>query len=340
MGWLRTLRVLATVVAAGWCCAGNADPAPPADAGDVCLWDDHALAVWARVAVDGVTEAAVPTKYNGVERGSFQAIEVSDRVSDLGSWPVTLVDLIANAFVRPTYQRADGSTGALGTSVAGSFAYRNADGLQYIPVGTSAEVTIGGADRLCIVREGRFGEDAAVRATCTFPDPPIGSTTLELTTRFEARRSIALDPALRGNDAFRLAGMSSMFARPHLYDADAVRWLGPEGEGHEMPLTAATSRGAHLFREPVEIAVGGYFELVKRMGSSWYPTSPSIRIELLELIGITGRVGVQGWLAPTTDPTDDSLTVWLEWIDAPAVIPAGAVYEAHLRVTATPPRPR
>ncbi len=341
MTWLRTYLVLAMAVAAGWCCVGHADPAPATHAGDARLYDDGELTAWARVAVLGVTEAAVPTKYNGVERGSFQAIEVSDRVSNLDSWPVTLVDLIANAFIRLSYQRADGKTGELGTSVAGSFAYRTTDGLQYTPSGVSAAVTIGGeSDRLRIVRDGRFGEDATVCATCTFPDPPIGHSTLGLTTRFEARQSIDLDPALRGNDAFRLVGMSSMFANPREYDADTVRWLGPDGVGHELPLTAATARDVHLFPEPVEIAVGGYFELVKHAGSSWFPTSPSVRIELLELSGITGRVGVQGWLAPTTDPTDDSLTIWLEWIDAPAVIPAGAVYEARLRVIATPPRSR
>jgi hypothetical protein len=87
----------------------------------------------------------------------------------------------------------------------------------------------------------------------------------------------------------------------------------------------------------MEIAVGGYFELIKEPGSSWFPTSPSIRIDLLSLTGLTGRVGIQGWLAATTNPTDDSLSVWLEWLDAPATLPSGATYEMSYTVTATPP---
>jgi hypothetical protein len=227
----------------------------------------------------------------------------------------------------------------LGTSVVGSFSYRTAGGLQYIPSGTAAEVYTGGTERLRVVRDGQFGADATTSATCIFLDPPIGSTTVSLTTRFETHESIALNSALLGNDALRLAGMSSMFASSTQYDADAIRWKDPAGVEHVMMLSDATPRDSHLFFSPVEIAVGGYFELVKGTGASWYPTSPSIRMDLVSLTGITGRVGIQGWLAATTDPTDDSLSLWLEWIDAPATIPSGAVYEARFTVTASLPEP-
>jgi len=308
-------------------------------AADVKMYDDGQLALWGRESLSGVGESAVPTYYGGILQGNFQGLEAYDKVPGQNSWPLTMVYLVANTYMRPTYQLADGSTGSLGTSVVGSFSYRTAGGLQYIPVGTTAEVYTGGTDRLRVVRNGQFGADATTSSTCIFQDPPIGSTTVSLTTRFEPQQSIALDSSLLGNDALRLAGMSSMFASGTQYDADAIRWEDPGGVEHVMMLSEATPRDSHLFSLPVDIAVGGYFELVKGTGSSWYPTSASIRMALVSLTGITGRVGIQGWLAATTDPTDDSLSLWLEWIDAPATIPSGAVYEASFSVTATPPEP-
>jgi len=50
--------------------------------------------------------------------------------------------------------------------------------------------------------------------------------------------------------------------------------------------------------------------------------------------GAGGRIGLQGWLAATSQPSDDSLTVWPEWLDAPATVPDGTVIEAAFRATA------
>jgi hypothetical protein len=60
-------------------------------------------------------------------------------------------------------------------------------------------------------------------------------------------------------------------------------------------------------------------------------------MDLMGLAGMTGRVSIAGWLVATTDPNDDSLSVWLEWLDAPATIPSGATYEMSYTLTATPP---
>ncbi len=306
-------------------------------AADVKIYDDGQLVLWGRESIAGVAEAAVPTYLDGALQGSFQGLEAYDKLPGQDSWPLTVVDLVANAFLRTTYQMADGSTGALGTSVVGSFSYRTAGGLQYVPVGTTAAIGTGGADRLQLIREGQFGADATTRSTATLPDPPLGSTTVTLTTRFEAQQPITLDAGLRGNDAFRLVSLSSMFADPFQFDASAIRWRDPGGDEHVMFLTANSPRDSHLFAAPLEIAVGGYFELVKGTGASWYPASPSVRMDLVGLSGMTGRVGIQGWLAATTNPNDDSLSLWLEWLDAPATIPSGSVYEATFTVTATPP---
>jgi hypothetical protein len=62
-------------------------------------------------------------------------------------------------------------------------------------------------------------------------------------------------------------------------------------------------------------------KLIKETGSAWFPDSPSARVEILEVRGAPGRLGIQGFLAETEDPNDDSLTVWIEWLDAPDTIP-------------------
>ena len=306
-------------------------------AADKEIFDDEELAVWGREAPSGVTEPAVPTYYNGQLQGSFKVLEAYDKVPGVASWPLTMADLVANTHVRTTYEISDGNTGSLGTSVVGGVSYRTETDFNYVPTVSQAETFTGGTDRLRTVVSGQFATDAAVSSTRTFPDPQIGSTVVSLTTRFEAQQQITLDSALLGNDAFRLIGMSSMFADPFQYDADAIRWEDPSGVEHLVLLSGATPRDSHLFALPMVVGIGGYFQLVKGTGSSWNPTSPSICVDLVSLTGVTGRVGIQGWLAATTDPNGDSLSLWLEWIDAPATILSGAAYEGNFTVTATPP---
>jgi hypothetical protein len=328
--WSRACGLaIAILLQAGWL-AGTAYA-------DVKFYDDGELAVWGCPSIAGVVEPAVPTYVNGLYTGNFQGLESYDRVPGQSSWPLTMVDLIANTYRRTAYQNADGSGSPLGTSVVGTVSYRTSAGLQYVPTVLRSDVTIGGAARLQTTVSGQFGADATVSSTTTFPDPPIGSTAIGLTTQFQASRNISLSPAQLGNDAFRLGGLSSMFASPTQFDASIIRWRAADGSVHEVPLSAATPRNSYLFAAPMQIAVGGYFELLKGPGSAWDPSSPSIRVDLTGLSGLSGRVGIQGYLAGTTNPNDDSLSVWLEWLDAPATIPSGAAYQATYTVTATPP---
>jgi hypothetical protein len=329
--WSRTSRVaIAIFLQAGWFAGVGL-------AADVKFYDDGELAVWGRGSIAGVGEPAVPTYVNGLYTGSFQAVESYDKVPGVSSWPLTMVDLVANTYLRTAYQAADGSGVPLGTSVVGTFSYRTSAGLQYVPSVTRSDVTTGGAARLQTSVTAQFGSDATVSASNTFPDPPAGTTTIGVTTQFQANRNISLSQAQLGNDAFRLGGLSSMFVSPTVFDSSIVRWRAADGSVHEVPLSAATPRNSYLFAAPITIAAGGYFELIKGPGSTWYPSSPSVRVDLTGLSGLTGRVGIQGWLADTTNPNDDSMNLWVEWLDAPATIPSGATYKATFSVTAVPP---
>ena len=333
MFWLRS-RVVVAALAIG----GVLFTTREGRAADTIIYNDGFTVVGKLDAGDpGVPQDPVPTSCDGVFKGNFRLLETYEKYPDLSGSTETLVNTVANTYIRPTYLITDTSGGDWGTSVVGTFSYRTAAGPQLIPKVATANVTTGGADRLRFDVDGSFGTTATSHSTCTYPKPSIGSTVITLTTRFQTQEDITLDSSLRGKDAFRLMGLSSSFLNGLQYDANAIRWKDPGGTEHFMPLSDAMPRDAQLFSSPIEIATGGYFELVKGTGSSWNPTSSSVRVDVVSLSGITGRIGIQGWLAKSTDPNDDSLTLWPEWIDAPPTIPSGTTYEATFTVTATPP---
>jgi hypothetical protein len=142
----------------------------------------------------------------------------------------------------------------------------------------------------------------------------------------------------RGNDCFRLVIFSSMLADVGggRYDANYLSVTDPEGRRRTIALSDEV-RNTHLFASPRATAVGGSFALLKDNAAKWNAGSPSIEIELISAAGPIKQLGVQGWRLDSTDPNDDSLSVWLEWMDVPQVVSAGTTLQVSLRVVATPP---
>ncbi len=288
-------------------------------AADVTFFDDGEFSL--RAADAGVLEAAVPIYHNGVPvpGGNHKVIEAFDRVPGTGSFPLTFVDLHANGYLRATYQRADGTTASLGTSVVGAPSFRTNAGLQFIPQVSRGDVFTGGADRYRGRLSGEYGADAIYQSQRRFEDPILGRTAVDLDISLIAGRDIALTTHsfFTGNDRLRVLTVSSMFAFENVFDADLIRFEDAEGFVRTIELFDDTPRDAYLMPQPVE--VGGWMELVKRDGSTWFADSPTMRIVVDDAHGL--RLGVQGYLAGTRNPNDDSLSVWLEWLDAPDTIP-------------------
>lgn len=287
------------------------------------------------VAADAALEAPVPIYHNGVLIGghSHKVVEAFDQVPGTGSYPLVFVDLHANTFLRNTYQKPGGGGGALGTSVVGSASFRTGAGLQFIPTVTRGDVTTGGfIGRYHSQIVGSFGSQASINTQRNFPDPTVGRSTVGLSVDFTADQTINLaGGAFTGNDRFRMMTVSSMFSSSTVYDADMVRYEDIHGDIQTLQLTTATTRNAHLL--PTAAEIGGWIELVKSPGSTWFADSPTIRIDLLDKGGM--RLGVQGYLAGTTNPNDDSLSVWLEWLDAPDTIVSGTSLGIDVDVVAT-----
>lgn len=287
----------------------------------------------------GLREAAVPIYHRGrrIEGRNHEVIEGHFQVRGTDRFPQIFADLAANTYFRLSYQKRRGGSGRLGTSIIGSPSLRTPGFLDLIPEVRKATVFAEGArqnyrSRLETVFPGKVAVITERRLVSARPN----RTVFALKHRFTALSSFGLDTggAFVGNDRFRVVTFSSMYAGGRSFDADAIRFQTASGAIQTIPLLPSTPRGAHLL--PAPVAVGGWVELVKGRGSRWNTDSPTIRIRLKNRAGL--RLGVQGFLASSTKPNDDSLSVWLEWMDAPDTIPRGMSKTLEFELTATPPR--
>ncbi len=292
----------------------------------------------------------------------FNAINIIDRVPGTTEYPQTFADLVANGFVRAVHQNADGSAGTFGTSVITGPSFR-ASGQpldlipsmsdaridmtynfpNYVPDGMGGMVPDGPPQRsdFTITGFGDYGPAATLESVRDYSaDPVVGETTFTVSFTFTANQNINLETSRSvGNDAFRLLTLSSMFANRAAgeYDASSLEVQEAGGGTTDLLLEDSTPRGAYLFPSPVATAVGRTFTLFQDTDATFNPDSPTIEVTIDSLTGVSGTIGVQGFLAATTDPNDDSLSVWLEWVDAPTTIPSGTVIEGSFTVRALPP---
>lgn len=286
----------------------------------------------------GLVEEKVPVYHERklIRKKRHEAVEGYFRIGKRRAYPQIFADLVANGYLRVTYAKRNGRSGSLGTSVATSPAYRTNQTLDLVPT----------ISRVSIYAKGTR-EDYRSKITASFPgiaavqlghgleSLQVGRTRFTLETRFTALAAIALSRSeeVIANDRFRVLTLSSMFADNERFDANAIRYEAPGGEVTTLPLRKTTPRDAYLF--PRAVAVGSWIELVKGRGSAWNPDGPTIRIEIKNPGSL--QLGVQGFLAPSTDPNDDSLSVWLEWITAPDTIPSGTDQTLEFELIATPP---
>ncbi len=315
-------------------------PAGSVFAQAVRFFDDGEHALWA-IQNQGVQEPSIPLFYDGQRVGDgvqlFDIVECFDRVPGTNSFPLTLADIIANGYVRPLVQQEDGTTGSIGTSIVSQPGYR----VQGQPIDIVPELERADAkhiaDVLQISGSGRYGAQATVSSTRSSRDQEIGQTRFTIDFEWRADQPLDLANGSEGFDAFRLCWLSSMLADATLGVYDA-RYLSIERAG--VPWTVAIDDGnrpRHLFNQPPELGVGDAVVLFKDTLGTWNPGSPTIELRLLSLEGSAKRVGIQGFLAQTLNPNDDSLNVWFEWLDAPDVIAAGSEIRATFEVIATDP---
>jgi hypothetical protein len=337
-------------------------------------WDDQEVSLRLNDQA-GVTEPEVPVLFfgdstvytDGDQMGfgclpsadAWKAVRIIDRVPATNEYPETFVDIVANGYVRATFQNVDGTAGTFGSSVITAPSFRRTgQPLDLIPDVSGAEIDMtynfppyvpgpggigfvpdGPPERssFTITGDGTYGAFASVSSVRDYSvDPSIGSTEFTVTATFTADQAISLQQL--GNDAFRFLTVSSMFANRGTgeYDASSVVVNGTGGTS-TVVLQNSTPRNAYLWATPRPIAVGSTFLVVQDDEATFNLTSPTIEVTIDSVSGAAGSLGVQGFLSSSTDPNDDSLSVWLEWTGAPSSIAASSVITATFTVRALPP---
>jgi hypothetical protein len=286
----------------------------------------------------GLPEAKVPVYHERklIRKQRHEAVEGSYRVGKRRGSALLFADLVAKGSLRLTYAKRNGRAGRLGTTVSASPAFRTGEGLDPVPEVSRVTVYAKGAR-----------EDYRSKITAAFPrvasvqlfhgldGVQVGRTRFEVEARFTTLAQIALSRSeeVIANDRFRVLTLTSMFADKERFDADAIRYQALGGEVVTLPLRNTTPRDAYLLTRAAP--VGSWIELVKGRGSRWNPDGPTIRVEIKNAAGL--QLGVQGFLDESTDPREDSLTVWLEWIAAPDNVPAGTDRSLEFEIVASPP---
>lgn len=309
----------------------------------VTIFDDGRLAIWV-VQRDGILEPSIPMYVDGIRidddatagQDVFNVVEGYVNIPGTPLHPLAFADIYANGYVRPIAIITDGPM-SFGTSVVTQPAFRPAgEPIDIVPNMLRGTGEVAGGQIVFITSTGNYGGRALFVCTRTYPRPPIGETTFDVEWTWRATQPIELEPASLGNDAFRLCSLSSMFANPAIGHYDA-RYLEISSAGSTWTgRIDSYPRSSHLFASPRSFNVGDSFTLHKDRSAVWNPGGPSVRVELVSVTGLVGRLGIQGWLDASTNPGDDSLNVWVEWLDAPANIPGGTQIQVTLRVTALP----
>ncbi len=330
------------------------------------IWDDKNVDAFAR-RLASITEPAIPVYLDKVTPGgpasyrigngcttnsTYQLVEVYDKTPSGNGFPLTWADIVANGHVRPTVQKSDGTSTAFGTSFVAQPGFRpNGGALSLVPTMSQARVnatwvTSGPPDNVParanpfgVTVTGTYPGAASVSSTRLYPDQALGTTQFTVGINFSVTGNINLTTG-RGNDAFRIAWLSSMLANlaGGQYDADFLAVTN--GANTRTIRIPDAPRGVYLYPSPQTIGVGDSFTLYKDTAATWNPGGTTVKVKLVSLSGAPGALGVQGFLSSSTNPNDDSLSVWLEWVGAPATITAGTNITATLEITATPATPK
>ncbi len=285
-----------------------------------------------------ISEPPVPVQLNEKAAGKFQGLELFENVSGSNSWPQTASDLVSNTYIRLTHQKPDATSAAFGTSIAGAPSFRTADRtFHFIPRVTGAVVDAGGPHRLRISVSGVYGDLAALSTTRTYStDARINETKMEMNFSLTALQDIHLDHTGIGNDTFRLFSVSSMYADQLRHDGNVIKYKS-SSQAKAVGLHTIEKRGRYIFSKAGKCSA---LELLNVPASLSSAPSPSIAARVIETSIPIKELAVQAYLAHTTNPDDDSLTIWMEWIRCPEVVQKGWTISAVTEFSAFPSEER
>ena len=268
--------------------------------------------------------------------GRFHGIEVYERAHGTPGFPQTVADLVSNTYFRLTYQKPDNSSATFGTSFVGSCSFRTADNtLHHLP--TVMRVDLDFEPHLRVRILGRFEDLAEIVLERTYRASTVHRTVMTLHSTFVALKEIELSSAHLGIDAFRLFSISSMYAGVDCYDGNLLRYRTRGSSSAELDLRKSDIRGRYLFsgRESAsEIFLLKQTGSMGRRNTPGSPDSPSVRATIVDSTLPLDQIGIQAVLVDSTNPDDDSLSIWCEWLDAPSVLRDGLSVSSSVECSA------
>jgi hypothetical protein len=293
------------------------------------------------LVTSSIPEPPVEVLLNNKTVGKFQGLELFEKIAGSKSFPQTVADLVSNSYVRLTYQKLKGRSATFGTSFicCPSFS-KSDDSFQLVPKSLKVEVSTETPERLRIESLCSYEDLAQVRSVRTYATKAeVGRTTMIYESTFTVLKDLHLRASNRGTDAFRLFSISSMYSDSNCYDGNVVQWRAENGADVRLRIQDVKERKQYLFRAK---STCSEFSLLKEIGSTGRksspgsPDSPSARVQLLDCSIPKSELSIQGFLAPSTNINDDSLTIWMEWRSAPKVIKEGTRISARAKFCSFP----
>lgn len=289
-----------------------------------------------------IKEPAINLQHNGIAEGSCQAVEIYQGQSGKSAVPQIVADICSNTYLRLTYHKNSGASGTFGTSMVGVCSFRTENGkLNFIPEVESGELLTDVDGKVRVVLAGRFKDLARIESVREYRlNAASDRSEAFIRISFVANKDIELSRQAVGNDCFRLFTLSSMYSGQTCYDGNLIEYYHRGSRG-ELSLEGLRRRDSYLFRQPVRCTgftlVNSAQNKSSTRGVPGAADSPSVSVSLNTFSADDAALALQGYLAGSRDVNSDSLTVWLEWLNAPHVIRSGTRLEIELIVRAFEP---
>ena len=285
-----------------------------------------------------IVEDLIPLRYTDKLSKNLQAIEIYENAEGTASFPLTAVDIISNCYLRLSYQKPDGSSGTLGSSLMTAISFRTSNQkLNFMPKIQDASLDLSEELRPIITLSGNYQNLAKIIIRKKYLKPTLHGSKCIVDLNFTALQDLQLAKDSIGLDSFRFCTISSMFT-PNCYDGNAIINLDRNYIQQIKVIDEATKRGAYIFRIPPRLST--MITLSKDqlstgiLGRPGAKDSPSLRLSFDQK---QYPICAQGYLDQSLNINSDSLSVWLEWENPPAVIRKGQVISFSYETMAIEP---
>lgn len=316
----------------------SSEPSPEAAGAPDCA-PVFSAGGWAieRCANDPNVPASMLVRLNGVEQGPASFVRIA-HTSETGSGMPQVAIIYASGFVR-LKQNADPRPAIpFGSSFILGPAYWSQAGIYYHNPRLhqlALDTTWLPDGPLRMNAAGTIG-DFTVAYAMDLPPPRDRQTRLHVTQVFTATRAITINATRHARrEGFKLVQVSSMYVSPQAscdggraecHDSDALRFIAADGARRQIAYDSVILPG-FVVSAPAPLG-SVWLDVLHTDDVSWQGNTPNVRIALDELPA-DRTLTPQGWIAVTTNPSDDNVSVWIH-DDGPASVSWQAGQQAQI----------